>query len=244
MKPRSPYQILPDLLPVEYEALRASIAERGVDIPKVVDQEGNTLDGLLPGLLAFDDGTSQVLGTHAFSYSALDRRWPNFGAPTGSVLLLFLSQAVRSAKTCGTHNGSRGTSAPVRRQKQATTLAQHQARLLACSEVRRSYGELQDFRNPCTQRRGYGTDHEPANTPLAILGSSKIADIAVSCPQADAPDSVVLRRLGARPLLGRPATRQEFQIRPPIFYMLSDQPFTNYHKYLLRILSRRTGIYP
>ena len=35
----------PDLLPEEYEALRASIAERGVDIPKVVDQAGNTLDG-------------------------------------------------------------------------------------------------------------------------------------------------------------------------------------------------------
>ena len=39
------YHILPDLLPEEYEALKASIAERGVDIPKVVDQGGNTLDG-------------------------------------------------------------------------------------------------------------------------------------------------------------------------------------------------------
>lgn len=41
----SPYHILPDLLPSEYDALKVSIAERGVDVPKVVDQEGNTLDG-------------------------------------------------------------------------------------------------------------------------------------------------------------------------------------------------------
>jgi len=40
-----PYQILPDLLPQQYDDLRDSIAENGVDIPKVVDQEGNTLDG-------------------------------------------------------------------------------------------------------------------------------------------------------------------------------------------------------
>jgi site-specific DNA-methyltransferase (adenine-specific) len=41
----SPYQILPDLLPQEYEALKASIAERGVDIPIIVDNKGNIIDG-------------------------------------------------------------------------------------------------------------------------------------------------------------------------------------------------------
>ena len=41
----SPYQILPDLLPEEYESLRASIADRGVDIPIIVDQDGNVIDG-------------------------------------------------------------------------------------------------------------------------------------------------------------------------------------------------------
>ena len=40
-----PYHILPALLPEEYEALKASIAERGVDIPIIVDQEGNIIDG-------------------------------------------------------------------------------------------------------------------------------------------------------------------------------------------------------
>lgn len=40
-----PYQILPPLLPDEFEALKASIAERGVDVPIIVDQEGNVIDG-------------------------------------------------------------------------------------------------------------------------------------------------------------------------------------------------------
>ena len=39
------YQILPPLLPDEFEALKASIAEQGVDVPIIVDQEGNTIDG-------------------------------------------------------------------------------------------------------------------------------------------------------------------------------------------------------
>jgi site-specific DNA-methyltransferase (adenine-specific) len=40
-----PYQFLPDLLPEEYEALKASIAERGVEVPVVIDQDGETVDG-------------------------------------------------------------------------------------------------------------------------------------------------------------------------------------------------------
>lgn len=39
------YQILPPLLPDEFEALKASIAERGVDVPIIVDQVGNVIDG-------------------------------------------------------------------------------------------------------------------------------------------------------------------------------------------------------
>ncbi len=39
------YQFLPDLLPEEYEALKASIAERGVEVPVIVDQDGETVDG-------------------------------------------------------------------------------------------------------------------------------------------------------------------------------------------------------
>lgn len=46
MKRKSPYQILADLLPEEYDALRASIAQRGVDIPIVVDENGNVVDGI------------------------------------------------------------------------------------------------------------------------------------------------------------------------------------------------------
>ncbi len=42
---RSPYQILPDLLPDEYESLKATIAERGVDIPIIVDDKRNIIDG-------------------------------------------------------------------------------------------------------------------------------------------------------------------------------------------------------
>lgn len=41
----SNYQILPPLLPNEFEALKASIAEQGIDVPIIVDQEGNTIDG-------------------------------------------------------------------------------------------------------------------------------------------------------------------------------------------------------
>ena len=39
------YGILPSLLPDEYEALKASISERGVDVPIVVDQNGDIIDG-------------------------------------------------------------------------------------------------------------------------------------------------------------------------------------------------------
>lgn len=39
------YGILPSLLPEEYEALKASISERGVDVPIVVDQNGDIIDG-------------------------------------------------------------------------------------------------------------------------------------------------------------------------------------------------------
>ena len=42
---RSRYQFLPDLLPEEYEALKASIAEQGVEVPIIVDQDGNIIDG-------------------------------------------------------------------------------------------------------------------------------------------------------------------------------------------------------
>lgn len=38
-------QILPPLLPDEYERLKASIAKRGVEIPIVVDQDDNIVDG-------------------------------------------------------------------------------------------------------------------------------------------------------------------------------------------------------
>lgn len=38
-------QILPPLLPDEYESLKASIAERGVEVPIIVDQHGNIVDG-------------------------------------------------------------------------------------------------------------------------------------------------------------------------------------------------------
>ncbi|MEW4454490.1 DNA modification methylase [Bremerella sp. JC817] len=41
----SPYQFLPPLLPDEFEALKASVAEGGVDVPIIVDQEGNVIDG-------------------------------------------------------------------------------------------------------------------------------------------------------------------------------------------------------
>jgi site-specific DNA-methyltransferase (adenine-specific) len=39
------YQIMPDLTPEAFADLKASIAERGVDIPIIVDDEGNIIDG-------------------------------------------------------------------------------------------------------------------------------------------------------------------------------------------------------
>jgi len=39
------YQILPPLLPEEFDSLKASIAERGVEVPIVVDQDDQTIDG-------------------------------------------------------------------------------------------------------------------------------------------------------------------------------------------------------
>jgi len=41
----SSYQFLPPLLPEDSEALKTSIAEQGVDVPIIVDQEGNVIDG-------------------------------------------------------------------------------------------------------------------------------------------------------------------------------------------------------
>ncbi len=42
---RPRYQFMPPLLPDEYEALKASIADRGVEVPVIVDQDGETVDG-------------------------------------------------------------------------------------------------------------------------------------------------------------------------------------------------------
>jgi hypothetical protein len=39
------YNVLPELLPCEFEALKASIADHGVEIPIIVDQHGNIIDG-------------------------------------------------------------------------------------------------------------------------------------------------------------------------------------------------------
>lgn len=39
------YQVMPDLTPIEYEALKADIAERGVLVPVEVDETGAILDG-------------------------------------------------------------------------------------------------------------------------------------------------------------------------------------------------------
>lgn len=41
----SPYQVMPPLTPEEYAALEADIRARGVLVPVVVDQHGNTIDG-------------------------------------------------------------------------------------------------------------------------------------------------------------------------------------------------------
>jgi N6-adenosine-specific RNA methylase IME4/DNA-binding CsgD family transcriptional regulator len=39
------YQVLPDLTPIEFESLKADIAERGVLVPVEVDEDGEILDG-------------------------------------------------------------------------------------------------------------------------------------------------------------------------------------------------------
>ncbi len=39
------YQVMPDLTPIEYEALKADIEERGVLVPVEMDEDGNILDG-------------------------------------------------------------------------------------------------------------------------------------------------------------------------------------------------------
>ena len=39
------YQVMPDLTPIEYEALKADIAEKGVLIPVEMDESGELLDG-------------------------------------------------------------------------------------------------------------------------------------------------------------------------------------------------------
>ena len=39
------YQILPPLLEDEYESLKASIAQNGVEVPVIVDEDGQTVDG-------------------------------------------------------------------------------------------------------------------------------------------------------------------------------------------------------
>lgn len=39
------YQVMPDLTPIEYEALKADIAKRGVMIPVELDENGDVLDG-------------------------------------------------------------------------------------------------------------------------------------------------------------------------------------------------------
>jgi ParB-like chromosome segregation protein Spo0J len=41
----SPYQVMPPLTAEEYAALKASIAERGILVPVVLDQHGNIIDG-------------------------------------------------------------------------------------------------------------------------------------------------------------------------------------------------------
>ncbi len=45
---KSKYQIFPDLVPLEYEALRTSIPQCGVDIPIIWDHYKNVIDGWHP----------------------------------------------------------------------------------------------------------------------------------------------------------------------------------------------------
>lgn len=42
---KSRFEFLPDLTPEEFESLKASIADRGVDVAIIVDQDGNIIDG-------------------------------------------------------------------------------------------------------------------------------------------------------------------------------------------------------
>ena len=52
----APYQLLPPLSEVEYDALRASIAEHGVRVPIEVDEHGTILDGHHRAKIADDLG--------------------------------------------------------------------------------------------------------------------------------------------------------------------------------------------
>src|SRR5438552_174670 len=45
MTQRSPYQLFPDLTPDQFRALKSSIADRGVEVPIIVDQAENIIDG-------------------------------------------------------------------------------------------------------------------------------------------------------------------------------------------------------
>ena len=42
---KTKYQLLPDLLPEEYDFLKASIDDHGVEVPIIVDQDGEVVDG-------------------------------------------------------------------------------------------------------------------------------------------------------------------------------------------------------
>ena len=45
IKDTGKYQLLPDMGPAEFEALRADIAERGVVVPIDIDEAGEIIDG-------------------------------------------------------------------------------------------------------------------------------------------------------------------------------------------------------
>jgi hypothetical protein len=45
MSERRPYQLMPPLSAEEYAALKADIAERGVQVPVEYDEHGNVIDG-------------------------------------------------------------------------------------------------------------------------------------------------------------------------------------------------------
>jgi len=42
---RAPYQLMPDQTPEEYQALKADIQKRGVQVAVLIDEDGNVLDG-------------------------------------------------------------------------------------------------------------------------------------------------------------------------------------------------------